>query len=246
MDCRPPGFSVHGIFQARTLEWVAISFCRGSFQPRGRTCISCIGRLILDYWAIREAVYIYSSSYYFPLWLNRILSIVPCEIQFLLLFSHPAMSGSLQPHRLWHTRTPSPSPSPGVCPSSCPVHWWCHRAISSSHSLFSSCPQSFPASRTFPVSQLFVSSDQNTGASASVPPIQGWFPLRLIGLISLQSKGLSGVFSSTTVWRHQFCLVLCLLYGPALTTLCDHRENLSLDCKDLCQQCDISAFQHTV
>ena len=95
-----------------------------------------------------------------------------------------------------------------VCPNSCPLHWWCHPAISSSDTLFSLCPPSFPASGTFPVSQVFPSDNQNTGVStsASVFPtsIQGWFPLRLTGLISLPFKGLSEVFSSTTVRRHQF------------------------------------------
>ena len=122
------------------------------------------------------------------------------------LFSHPVMSDSLQPHGLQHARLPCPSSSPEVCPSSCPLHRWCHPA---SHSLTpsSSALNLFPASGTFLMSQLFVSVDQNTGASASalVLPkcIQGWFPLRLTGLISLLSKGLSGVFSSTTVRRHQ-------------------------------------------
>ena len=101
-----------------------------------------------------------------------------------------------------------PHSSPEVCPSSCPFHWWCHPAISSSDALFSFCLQLFPASGTFPMSQLFASDDQNIGvsASASVLPvsIQGWFLLRWTGWISLQSKGLSGVFSSTTVQRHQF------------------------------------------
>ena len=118
------------------------------------------------------------------------------------------MSNSLWPHGLQHTRPHWPSPSPKVCPSSCPLHWWCHPAISSSDTLFSFCPQSFPASGNFPMSQLFAQDDQNTGASASASvlpiKIQGWFPLRLTGLISLLSTGLSGVFSSTTVWRHQF------------------------------------------
>ena len=103
-------------------------------------------------------------------------------------------------------------PSPGVCPSLCSLYQWCCPAISPSDALFFFCPQSFPASGTFPMSCLFISDDQNTGisASASVLPvnIQGWSPLSLIGLISLLSKGLSGVFSSTTVQRHQFFGVL--------------------------------------
>ena len=119
---------------------------------------------------------------------------------------------TLQHHRLQHAKPPCPSPSPKVCPSSCLLQRWCHPATSSSDVLFSFCPQSFPASRTS-VSQLFTSDDQNTGASASVLPkgIQGWSPLRLTDLISLPSKGLSGVFSSTAVWRHQFFGVLLSL-----------------------------------
>ena len=133
----------------------------------------------------------------------------------LLLFSHLVMSNSLQPHGLQHARPPCPSPSLKVCPSSCPLHWWCFLGISSSDTLFF-CPQSFPVSGTFPMSQLFKSDDQNTGtsASASVLPtsIQGWFPLGLTGLISLLSQGLSGVFSSTTIRRHQFFGVLPSLW----------------------------------
>ena len=124
----------------------------------------------------------------------------------LLLSSCPVMSASLRPHGLQHARPPCPSPSPRIYSSSCWSHQWCHPAVSSSDALFSFCPQSFPSSGTFPMGHLFTSDDQNAEASASVLPIsvQGWFPLRLTGLTSLLSKGLSGVFSSTTVWRHQF------------------------------------------
>ena len=129
-------------------------------------------------------------------------------ILLLLLFSYLVVSYSLRPHGLQHARPPCPSQSPGVCPSSHPLHWWCHPAISSSGAFFSFCPQSFPASRIFPMSQPSASDDQSTGASASASAlpmsIQSWFPLRLTGLISLVSKGLSGVFSSTTVQKHQF------------------------------------------
>ena len=115
------------------------------------------------------------------------------------------MSDSLWPRGLQHTRPLCPSLSPEVCPSSCPLHWWCHPTISSSDALSSFCPQSFPASGNFPVSQLFTADDQNTrvSTSASVHPtsIQGWFHLRLTGLISLLFKGLSGVFPSITVQR---------------------------------------------
>ena len=124
----------------------------------------------------------------------------------LLLFSCQFISDSLRPHGLQHARLPCPSLSPGVCPSSCPLSRWCHPTISSCVAPFSFCPQSFPASGSFPMSQLFASGVQSIGASASVLPmnIQGWFPLRLTGLISLQSKGLSRVFSKTTVQKHQF------------------------------------------
>ena len=118
------------------------------------------------------------------------------------------MSNSLRPHGLQHARPPCPSSSPRVCPSSCSLHWWCHQAISSSDTLFCFCHQSCPASLTFPMSQLFASDDQNTGASASASvlpmKIQGSSPFRLTGSISLLSKGLSGVFSSTPVGRHWF------------------------------------------
>ena len=124
-----------------------------------------------------------------------------------LLFSHPVMSDSLWPSGLQHARPPCASPSPEVCPSSCPLHRCSHPGISSPDAIFSSCPQSFPASGTFPVSQLFTSGDQNTGASASASvfptSIQGWFPLGWTGLISVQSKRLSRVFSNTTVQKHQ-------------------------------------------
>ena len=114
----------------------------------------------------------------------------------------------LWPHQLQHVRLPYPSLPPGVCSNSCPLSRWCHPTISSSVTPFSSCPQSFPASGAFLLSQLFTSGGQSIGASASasVPPmnIQDLFPLGMTGLISLQSKELSGVFSNTTVQKHQF------------------------------------------
>ena len=126
----------------------------------------------------------------------------------LLLFSHCVVSDSLWPQGLQHARLPCPSPSPGVCLNSCPLSQWGHPTIYSSVIPFSFCHQSFPASVSFPMSHLFTSGVQSTGASvsASVLPmiIQDWFPLGLISLISLLSKGLSRVFSNTTVWRHQF------------------------------------------
>ena len=123
-------------------------------------------------------------------------------------FSLSVMPNSLRPHEPQHTRPPCPSPTPGVHPNPLPSSRWCHPTISSSVVPFSSCPQSFPASGSFPVSQLFASGSQSIGVSAStwVLPMstQGWSPLGLTGLISLQSKGFSRVFSNTTVQKHQF------------------------------------------
>ena len=123
-------------------------------------------------------------------------------------FRHSVVSDSLWPHGLQHTRPPCPSPAPGVYSNSCPLSQWCHPNISSSVIPFSSCLQSFPASGSFLMSQLFESGGQSIGvsASASVLPmkIQDWFPLGWTGWISLQSKGLSRVFSNTTVQKHQF------------------------------------------
>ena len=115
------------------------------------------------------------------------------------------MSDSLEPHGLQHTRLPCLSPTPGAYSNSCPFSWWCHPTISSSAVPFSAHLQSFPTSRSFPMSQFFTSDGQSIGASASVLPmnIQNWFNLGLTGLI-LQSKGLSRVFSNTTVQKHQF------------------------------------------
>ena len=118
------------------------------------------------------------------------------------------MANSLQPHGLQHARLPCPSPTPGACSKSRPLSQWWHPTISTSVVPFSSFLQSFPASGSFPRSQFFVSGGQSIGvsASASVFPmsIQDWFPLGWTGWISLQSKGLSRVFSNTTVQKHQF------------------------------------------
>ena len=149
------------------------------------------------------------------------------------------MSNSLQPHGLQHTRLPCPSPSPRVRSNSCPFGPWCHPTISSSVVPFSSCPQSFPASGSLPMSQFFVSYGQSIGPSAatSVLPmnIQDWFPLGWTGWISLQSKGLSRVFSGTTVQRHQFfgLFWLSLFYCPALTSIHDYWKSHSFDYTDL-------------
>ena len=139
---------------------------------------------------------------------------------------------TLRLHGLQHTRLPCPSPTPRACSNSCPLSQWCHPTILSSIFPFSSCLQSFPASGSFPMSQFFASGGQSIGASpsASVLPmnIQDLFPLQLTGLISLQSKGLSRVFSNTTVQKHKF-FGARLLYSPTLTSIHDHWKNHSFD-----------------
>ena len=145
-------------------------------------------------------------------------SVISCVFNTLILFSsvsqfssvqfsRSVMSDFLGLHGLQHARPPCPSPTPGVYSNSCPLSRWCHPTISSSVIPFSSCHQFFPASGSFPVSQFFPSGGQSIGVSAltSVFPmnIQDWFPLGWTGLISLQSKGLSRLFSNTTVQKHQ-------------------------------------------
>ena len=131
-------------------------------------------------------------------------------IQFssVVQFSLSVVSDSLWPHEPQHARLPCPSPTSGVHPNPCPLSRWCHPTISSSVTLFSSCPQSFPASGSFQMSQLFTSRGQSIGVSASTSVLpmntQDCSPLGWTGWISLQSKGLSRVFSNTTVEKHQF------------------------------------------
>ena len=135
-------------------------------------------------------------------------------------------------------QTPLSTLSPGVCSNSCPLSWWCYGTISSSASLFSSHLQSFPASGSFPVGQLFASGGQSIGAStsATVLPmnIQSWFPFGFTGLISLKSKELSRVFSSPTVQKHQF-FGAQVFNGPTLTSIHGYWKNHSFDYMKLCQ-----------
>ena len=149
-----------------------------------------------------------------------------CSVQFSLSI----MSNSLQPCEPQHARPPCP-PTPGIYSNSCPSSWWCHPAISSSVVPFSSCPQSLPASGSFPMSQLFSSGGQSTGvsASASVLPMntQDWSPSGWTGWISLQSMRLSRVFSNTTVQKHSFS-VLSFLHSPTLTSIRDHWKKPTL------------------
>ena len=123
-------------------------------------------------------------------------------------FSHSVVSDSLWPHEPQHARPSCPSPTPGVYPNSCPLSQWCHLTIPSSVVPFPSCLQSFPTSGSFPMSQFFTSGGQSIRVSASVSflpmNIQDWSPLGWTGWISLQSKGLSRVFSNTTVQKHLF------------------------------------------
>ena len=163
-----------------------------------------------------------------------------------LLFSHSVVSNHLQPHEWQRARLPCPSLFPGVCSNLCSLSQWCHLTISFSVSPFSSCAQSFSASGTFPTSWPFTSGDQSTGASASASvlpvSIQGWFPLRLTDLISLSNQESSQALQFKVINS----LLLCFLYGPALTTTHDHWEDHGLDYTDLSQQSNVSAFQHTV
>ena len=167
--------------------------------------------LLDDYWA--------SCGLYLLMWnMERMTSHPQCHCKVLwrvfkprgeaaVQFIHSVMSDSLWLHGLWHARPPCPSPTPRVYSNSCPLSQWCHPTISSSVVPFS-CPQSFPASGSFQMSQFFTSGGQSIGvsASASVLPmnIQDWFPLGWTGWISLLSKALSRVFSNTTVQKHQF------------------------------------------
>ena len=152
--------------------------------------------------------------------------------QLSVQFSHSVVSNSLQPHESQHARPPCPSPTPGVHSNSCALSRWYHPAISTSVVPFSSCPQSLPASGSFPMSQLFAWGGQSIGvsASASVLPMntQDWSPLEWIGWISLQSKGLSRVFS-TLQFKSINSSALSFLHSPTLTSIHDHWKNQSLD-----------------
>ena len=154
------------------------------------------------------------------------------SLVFSVQFIHSVMPDSLRPHGLQHARLPCPLPIPSASSNSCPLSQWCHTTVSSSVIPFFSCLQSFTASGSFPVSQFFASGGQRIAVSisASVLPmnIQDWFPLGWTGCIFLQSKGLSRVFSNTSVQKHQF-LALSFLYNPTLTSIHDHRKNKSLD-----------------
>ena len=205
IDGSPPGSAIPGILQARTLEWVAISFSNAWKWKVKVTLLSRV-RLFVTPW---------TAAYQAPLsmgfsrqeyWSGLTLPSLPTLAS--VQFSCSVMSDSLWPHESQHASPPCPSPTPGVYSNPCPWSQWCHPAILSSVVPFSSCPQSVPASGSFPMSQLFTWGGQSIGvsASASVLPMntQNWSPLGWTGWISLQSKGLSRVFSNTTVQKHPF------------------------------------------
>ena len=183
-------------------------------------------------------------------WKERIedayyLHTLPCLDSLSVQCSCSVMSDSLRPHELQHARYPCPSPTPRVHPNPCPSSQWCHPNISCSVVPFSSCPQSLPASGSFPMRKLFPWGGQSirVSASTSVLPMntQDW-SLGWSGCISLQSKGLSRVFSNTTVQNHQF-------FGAQLSSQFSSHihtwlwgKNHSLDYMDLCWQSNVSAF----
>ena len=154
-----------------------------------------------------------------------------CSVQFSSV-AQPCLTLCDPMNCMQHTKPPCPSPTPGIYPNPCPLSWWCHPTISSSVVPFSFCPQSFPALGSFQMSPLFTSGGQSTGVSVSTSVLpmntQDWSPLGWTGWISLQSKGLSRVFS-----RPQFksinSSVLSFLYSPTLTSIHDYWKNNSLD-----------------
>ena len=156
-------------------------------------------------------------------------------------FSHSIVSDSLWPHGLQLARPPCPSPTPRVFTNLCPLGWRCHPTFI----LFASCPQSFPASGSFQMSQFFTTGGQSIGVSASASDlsmnIQDWFPLGWTGWISFLSKGLSRVFSNTTVQTINSS-ALSFLYSPALTSIYDYWKNHNFDYIHLCWQSYVSAF----
>ena len=151
--CDPMDYTVHGILQARILEWVTFPFSKGSSQPWDWTQVSCIAGGFFTSWATLFTEFLIIYDVYMASFSS-------------VHFSRSVASDSLRPHELQHARPPCPSPTPRVHWDSRPLSWWCHPAISSSVIPFSSCPWSLPASESFPVSQLFAWGGQSTGVSA--------------------------------------------------------------------------------
>ena len=243
MDCSLPGSSIHGIFQAIVLEWVAIYFSRGSSSPRDRTRVSWIADRCFNIWATREVWLGYRKelmkwchvleSLCLPTSESHLLIILRTlllfkSIIYVWLFVTPLIAArisllqypSLYP-RVWYP--PCPLLSPGMRSNSCPLSWWCNPTISSSVMPFSSCPQSFWGSGFFPMNQFFASGGQNIGTSASASiflmNIQDWFPLGLTGLISLLSKepqesSLSPQLKASILWCSAFFMVWPITTWP--------------------------------
>ena len=214
MDCSLPGSSVHGIFQARVLEWGAIAFSRASYSTH-----KLGGRRNLRDEKLRKGS-------------GLCRGFCCCSIAQSCL--------TLQLHRLQHTRLPCPSLSPGVCSNSCSLSRWCHPTISSCHLLLL-MPSIFPSIRVFSnESALHIRWSKDWSfSSASVLPmnIKGWFPLELTGLVSLLSKS-----SPAPHFESNNSLMPNLLYGPTLTSIHDYWKNHSFDYMDLCWQSDVSVF----
>ena len=304
IDCTPPGSSVHGIFQSRILEWIAISSCRGSSWPLGSNPHLLIGRWIFYFYVTYETQDILSAvvvqllsvcdfatqrtaalqaplsstvswsllnlcslcqwcyliisfsatpfsfclqsflmSGYFP-WVSSLhqvasgfsasSSVLPNnQYQFIQYqFIHSVMSDSLQPHGLQHTRLPCPGPMPGACPNSCPLSRWCHPTFSFFVIPFSSRLQSFPASRSFPMSQFFTYFTRFWSFSFSISPFNEYsglisFRMDWLDLLAVQVtlKSLLQHHSSKSINS----LVLSFLYSPTLTSIHDHWKNHSFD-----------------
>ena len=196
MDCSPPGSSVHGISQARILEWVAISFSRGSSWPRDQTHVFCI------------------AGGFFTIWATCLL----------LLFSHLVLSNSLWSHELQYAKLPHPSPSPGACSNSCSLSWWCYPTISSSVIPFSSCLRSFPASGSF-LSALRIIWPKYWSFNFSMSPSNEYsglisFRMDLLDLLAVQGI-LKSLFqhhsSKASVLQHSAFFIVQLLH-PYMTT----------------------------
>ena len=188
---------------SRQKYWSGLPFPRGSSRPRDRTRVSCIGGRCFNLWATREAPTTYKVVSKWSIVRKAVLWVVNKLTYTSVQFSCSVVSDPLQPHELQHARPPCPSSPPGVYPNSCLSNRYCHPIISFSAVRFSSCPQSFPASGSFPMSQLLTSGGQSIGVSASISVLpmntQDWSPLGWTGWMSLQSKGLSRVFSNTIV-----------------------------------------------
>ena len=223
MDCGPPGSSVHGILQARILEWIAIPYSKGSSRPRNQTWVSLTAGRFLTIWATREA----TSSYLLISPQShseddsadmdtRNSSLILCTQNSQKMSIWCVQFSSVQSLSRVQLCDPMNRSTPGLLvhhqlPESTQTHvHWVGDPIQPFYLIvpFSSCPQSFPASGSFPMSQLFTSGDQSIGVSALTPVlpmnIQDWSPLGWTGWISLQSKGLSRVFSNTIDQKHHF------------------------------------------